>query len=281
MTNCFAHLITWINVPANSLGKFLLAPIGMLPGWLSNSIISAVAGVFLLIVFKYTSNQTAIGRVRDSIKANMLALKLFKDSLAVTLLAQGRIFKGAMLLLFHAIRPLLVMIVPVSLLLGQMGLWYQFRPLELGEEAVVTMKLNNETGSSLPKVKIESTPVAEITIGPIRVLSKREIHWRLRARENGSHRIVFQVGNQKIEKELAIGDGFMRVSPERPGWRWTDIMLYPREDPFSPDSIAQSIRIDYPERISRTSGANWWIIYFFVVSLIFALIFKPFLKVRI
>jgi len=281
MTNCFAHLITWINAPANALGKFLLAPIGMLPGWLSNTIISAVAGVFLLIVFKYTSNQTAIGRVRDSIKANMLALKLFKDSLAVTLQAQGRIFKGAMLLLVHAVRPLLVMIVPVSLLLGQMGLWYQLRPLELGEEAIVTMGLNNDIGSSLPKVEIESIPAVEITIGPVQVLSKREVNWKIRARESGYHRIIFQVANQKIEKELAVGSGFMRVSSARPGWHWTDIMLHPWECPFSPDSIVQSIRIDYPERISRTSGTNWWIIYFFVVSLIFAFIFKPFLKVRI
>jgi len=69
-----AQIIAWINVPANALGKFFLAPIGMLPGWLSNTIISAVAGVILLIVFKYTSNQSAIGRVRDNIKADMLAL---------------------------------------------------------------------------------------------------------------------------------------------------------------------------------------------------------------
>ncbi len=277
----FAQIIAWINTPTNALGKICLAPIGMLPGWLSNTIISAVAGIFLLIVFKYTSNQTAIGQVRDNIKANMLALKLFKDSLAVTFQAQGRIFKGALLLLVHAIRPLLVMIVPVCLLLGQMGLWYQSRPLQAGEEAVVTMKLNSEIDTPPPKVMIESVPAVEITIGPVRVLSKREVHWKIRARESGYHRIVFQVDNQQIEKELSIGEGFMRVSPERPGWKWTDILLYPWEKPFGLDSPVQSIRIDYPDRISRTSGTDWWIGYFFVVSLIFALIFKPVLKVRI
>ena len=124
--------------------------------------LSAVAGVGLLIIFKYTSNQSAIGRARDSIKANMLALKLFKDSILVTLQEQGRGFKGAMLLLVYAIRPLFVMIVPVCLVLGQMGLWYQFRPLLPNEEAIVTMKLNSEMNSPLPKVNIEPTPAVTI-----------------------------------------------------------------------------------------------------------------------
>jgi uncharacterized membrane protein (DUF106 family) len=279
--NLLAQIIAWLNAPANVLGDFLLAHVGVLPGWLSNTIISAVAGVFLLVIFKYTSNQSAIGRVRDSIKANMLALRLFKDSIAVTLQSQGRVFKGAGLLLVYAIKPLLVMIVPVCLLLGQMGLWYQFRPLQTNKGAIITMTLNNEVDLPLPKVNIEPAPELEIEIGPVQSISKREVHWKIKALENGYHNIVFQIENQKIEKELAVGNGFMRVSPERPGWNWADILLYPLEKPFGPDSLVQSIRIDYPDRISRTSGTDWWIGYFFVVSLVVALIFKPALKVRI
>ena len=277
----FAQIITWINVPINALARFLLAPIGVLPGWLSNTIISAVVGVVLLIIFKYTSNQRAIGRVRDDIKANMLALKLFKDSISVTLKAQGQVFAGAGLLLVHAIRPMLVMIVPVSLLLAQLGMWYQSRPLLPGEETVVTMKLSGNIDTPWPNVSIKSIPAADVETGPVRVFNRREICWKIKASEAGQHHITFQVGQQQIEKELAIGDGFMRVSAERPGWHWADILLHPWERPFGPDSLVQSISISYPERLSKTSGTNWWLIYFFVASLVFALIFKPFLKVRI
>lgn len=279
--NFFAQIITWINVPVNALAGPLLAPIGMLPGWLSNTIISAVVGVVLLVIFKYTSNQKAIGRVRDDIKAHVLALKLFKDSISVTLRAQGRVFSGSLRLLFHAILPMLVMIIPVSLLLGQMGLWYQYQPLQLGQESIITMKLNGNIGSLWPDVSLEPMPAAEVTMDQVRVLSKREICWKIKVRESGYHSIVFKVDEQTIKKELAIGDGFMRVSAQRPGLHFTDILLHPRERPFGPDSIVQSISIDYPDRISRTSGTDWWLIYFFVTSLVFAFIFKPFLKVRI
>ena len=68
--NLLAQIVVWINILTNALAGVLLAPVAILPGWLSNTIISAVVGVLLLIIFKYTSNQNAIGKVRDSIKAN-------------------------------------------------------------------------------------------------------------------------------------------------------------------------------------------------------------------
>jgi uncharacterized membrane protein (DUF106 family) len=279
--NFFAQLITWINAPVNALGRFLLEPIGVLPGWLSNTIISAFTGLLLLIIFKYTSNQRAIGRVRDDIKADMLALKLFKDSLLVTLQSQARLFKGALLLLLHSLQPMLVMIVPVILLLGQLALWYQHRPLRIGEEVVVTMQFSGEIDSALPKVEIDPAPASEVVLGPVRVFSGRRIYWKIRACENGLHSITFRVNEQPIEKQLAIGNGFMRVSVERPGWNWPDILRHPLEKPFSPDSLVRSISIDYPPRLSRTSGTDWWLIYFFIASMVFAMVFKPFLKVRI
>jgi len=277
----FAQIIIWVNVLMNAFGRFFLAPIAVLPGWLSNTIISAVTGLFLLVIFKYTSNQRAIGKIRDDIKAHMLALKLFRDSISVTLHAEVRIFKGAFLLLFHAIPPMLVMILPVSLLLAQMSLWYQSRPLLPGELAVMTVKLNDNVEGNWPTVNVEPTSAAEVTVGPVRVLSKGEICWEIKALENGKHHITLNVNRHQIEKDLAIGDGFMRVSSTRPALNWASILMNPAEKPFAPDSIVQSVTIDYPDRLSKTSGADWWLIYFFIASMVFAFISRPFLKVRI
>ena len=279
--NFLAHIITGINIATNAMGKFLLTPIGVLPGWLSNTIVSAVAGVVLLIIFKYTSNQSAIGRVRDGIKANMLALKLYKDSIAVTLQSQGRVLKGSCLFLFHAIVPILVMIVPVSLLLAQLALWYQFRPLLPTEKALVTMQFNDKIISPWPTLSIEATDAVEVAAGPVRVLSKGQVYWEIEACENGYHRIVFNVGDKQFEKELVIGGGFTRLSTKRPGWRWSDVFLHPKEKPFGSDSLVQSVSIDYPRRFPKIFGIDRWIIYFFVASMVFAFLFKPFLKVKL
>ena len=69
--------------------------IGVVPGWLSATAIAAVTGVLMLAVFKYTSNQGAIKRVRNDIDAHLLALKLFKDSASVALERRGAVSWGA------------------------------------------------------------------------------------------------------------------------------------------------------------------------------------------
>jgi len=45
MMSFLAHIVTWLNVPLNAAGKLLTAPVAAVPGWLSNTAISAVTGV--------------------------------------------------------------------------------------------------------------------------------------------------------------------------------------------------------------------------------------------
>src|SRR5262249_18970955 len=201
------QIVVWLNALANAVGRILLAPIAVLPGWLSATIVAAVTGVVLLVVFKYTSNQRAIKRVKDDIKANLLALKLFKDTTSVALRAQGQILVSAFRLLVFSVLPMLVMVVPVLLILRQLALWYQSRPLQVGEDAVLTVKLKDDQ-ASWPEVRLQPSDVVETEVGPVCVRAKREICWNIRARQSGYHRLVFHVGEHTGDKELAIGDGF-------------------------------------------------------------------------
>jgi hypothetical protein len=280
MMYALAQAAAWLSAASSFLGRFLLAFVGVMPGWLSATAIAAVTGVLLLGVFKYTSNQHAIKRVRDDINANLLALKLFKDSATVALKAQGRLLLAAGRLFVFAIVPMLVMALPVTLLLGQIALWYEARPLRVGEEAVITLKLGGKPESAWPQVGLAPTDVADVLLGPVRVRSKREVCWNVEAKKPGNHLLMFQVGDTTVAKEFAVGEGFMRVSVERPGWNWESILLNPWEEPFRPDGPVQSISIVYPERPSKTSGTFWWMIYWFVVSMVAAMCFKPALKVN-
>jgi hypothetical protein len=191
---------------------------------------------------------------------------------------------GAARLFVLALLPAAIMIVPVTLLLGQLSLWYQQRPLQVGEEAVVTMTLAGDIDDPLPDVRLEPTDALEKkkTFGPVRVLSKREVCWNVCAHENGRHRLVFDVGGQTVEKELAVGDGYMRVSARRPAWSWTDAVLYPGEPPFRPDSPVRSIEVEYPERSTwKLFGAEPGVVYWFVSSMVAALCFRRLLNVKV
>src|SRR5262249_7497589 len=157
---------------------------------------AVATGIVMLAIFKYTSNQRAIKRVRRGIRANLLTARLFRDSPAVGFRAQGRVLLGALRLLLLAIVPILVMIVPCVLLLAQMGLWYQAKPLPVGEETVVTMKLGGEVGSAMPLVELMPTEAVEDLSGPVRITSQREVCWNIRTREAGYHRLLFRVNGE-------------------------------------------------------------------------------------
>jgi hypothetical protein len=279
--DALTQVVVWLNAGAGALGGLLLAPIGVLPGWLAATLVAAVTGVLLLVVFKYTSHQRAIKAVRDDIKAHLLALKLFKDNTAVTFRAQGRLLAGAGKLFLLAIVPMLVMAIPVTLLLGQLSLWYQARPLRVNEEAVLTLKLNGGADDRWPDVRLEPNDAVQVTAGPVRVKSKRELCWEIKPRKEGLHRLVLLVDGQRVEKEIAVGGGFMRVSTKRPGWDAGEALLHPGEAPFGPDSPVRSVEIDYPERSSWLVGNVNWVVYWFVVSLVAALFFRRWLNVNV
>src|SRR5262249_55921314 len=159
-------------------------------------------------------------------------LKLFKDSARVTLRARGRLLAGAGRLFVLALVPTAVMALPVTLVLGQLSLWYRQRPLRVGEEAGVTLALNGGASAPFTDVRLLPTAAASTPVRPVRVFSRREVCWNIKTRESGYRRLVFQVGEQTFDKELTVGDGYLRVSARRPGWDWSEVLMHPAETPF-------------------------------------------------
>jgi hypothetical protein len=278
--DALVSLISGVNTATNAIGWLAFGWLGFVPAEVSITILSAVIGVLLLLLFKHTSNQKAIGRVRDAINADLLAIKLFRDSISVALASQARLFVGSLKLLVYSIVPMLIMIVPVSLILAQMGLWYQARPFGVGDAITVKLEIDRPFNNQTP-ITLESAPGVQTLVGPVRVYSKNEVYWKLKAVKRGEHRLVFRVGDGVYDKRLAVGDGLMRLSLKKPGAHFFDVLLYPLEKPFSRGSSVGAITLFYPDSDSIISGTNYWIVYFFVVSMVFAFLFKPVLKVRI
>ncbi len=275
------QLVMGLNRLANGLGAILFAPIGWLPGWLSAGLIGAVTGVLMLVVFKYTSNQQAIKRTRDQIRANLLALSLFRANLPVSLFCQWRLVGGALKLLCHSLVPMIVMTPPMLLLLAQMALWYQARPLLIGEESVVTVRFRSGASEAISSFQLVPSEATSVVTGPVRVPSKDIVCWNITPKTNGLHAMTFAVGSQSFEKELVVGAGYRPASLKRPSSDWSEVLLHPRESPFGADSTVQSIEVTYPERDSFIMGTNNWIVYWFLVSMIAAFAAKPFLNVNL
>ncbi len=266
-----------LNPISTVVGDAVYWALGALPAWASLTLVSIVAGIVMLLAFRYASNQDAIVRAKDDIKANLLALKLFRDELRVTFQAQVRILWAIVRLQRYILTPVVILLGPMMLGLAQMGIRHQWRPLHQGDQTLIHMTLDDESSDRL-EVTLEPHPGIVVEVGPI--AGDNDLVWRVRATEPGRHTLSFRVGDQTIEKELVVGTGFERVSAVRSGSAWATQLLHPAEPRLPSDLAVNGIAFAYPSVDSWISGANYWVIYLFVISMATALILKPLFKVR-
>ena len=278
MNKLCIELVSRINAVFAAAFGWIVGPLMRLPGWLSCAVLAGMTGLLILVIYKYTSNQKAILRIRNRIKANLLATRLYKDSLQVTLVAQWTLLKAGVALLVHSLIPLSIMLLPMTMILAQLQSWYGYEPLAPGEEAVVTIQLNSD--EFLSSVEIDSISGAHIVTGPVRIQSLDQVAWTIRADRAGRHKITFTVNEDKFEKSLTVDKSqYTQVSPHRPGPKITDVLLYPVEKPFKTDSTVQSVTINYPQRTWQAGITNSWLVDFFIMSCVLALLLKRVVRV--
>ncbi len=274
-------VLACLNPLCTKLGDLVYAILSPFPIWIGLTLLSVAAGLIALLAFRYTSNQTAIGRAKDDIKANLLALKLFKDELGVTFRCQLRLLWAIARLQRYMLFPFFVMLPPMLLLLAQMGIRHQWRPLQPGEQTNIELRLTDEAPTT------DTTPTEPITLQPnpglaeiVGVPGADRTVWRITAGSPGRHILQFHLGAESIEKELVVGTEFQRVSAIRTRHNWGAQLLHPAEPCLPADATVASIQILYPHVDSWIHGANWWLLSFFVISMATALIFKPLFNVR-
>lgn len=272
--------LSLLNPASTAAGDWVFGLFDGWPIWTGLFVLPLVAGQLMLIVFRYTSNQDAIGRIKDDMKADLLALKLYKDELRVTFLSQVRLLRSAARLQRYLLAPVAVMLVPMSLGLAQIGVRYQWRPLRVGERANVIMTVDGTVKPST--VQMDASPGLAVEAGPIAATMEDgvELIWRILGEAAGRYQLRFHVGKNVEKKEVVVDGRLARVGAERPGNSWTARLLHPTEAPLPAGSPVKSIRIDYPSRESIVYGADWWIVSFFVLAMAVALLLKPVFKVR-
>lgn len=243
--------------------------------------VSLVAGIVMLWIFGKVSNQDAIKDIRDTIRGNLIGVKLFQDDIGVLMGLQCTILKDTLKYMKHSMIPMFVMIGPVMLIMIQLNLYFSVRPLEPGETTVFKVRVQ-DASALRDGVTLEAPEGITIETPAVRIPSEREVAWRIRADVPGRYTMKVRYGDDVIEKDLVVGTGWASVSPLRTGTGIIDNLLYPGEDPLSPSQMIESISINYPELDILVFGfAINWIVLFFVLSVVFGFAFKGFFGVEI
>ena len=247
-------------------------------------LISIASGILMAWIFGFTSPQRRLTRAVDLGRAQVLAIKLFKDELGTILSSLVHLFRYTGLRLWYSVPPMLVMVIPFVLLLAQLARWYEYRPLVRGETAVVELQTTAKDWPKLGGVVVEPPPQISVETKPLRDDKRQSIFWRIRASQPVNETLRWRWGSDTVEKQITVVDNgnlFRPVNVRRPGPGWWDRLLNPGEPAFGDDSTVQGITIRHPERSTPLLGLDvpWWAT-FFIVSILAAMLVRPLLNVQ-
>ena len=242
--------------------------------------LSIVIGLLLVIVFRYTSDQKAIGRAKDRLKAHLLAVRLFQDQLPVVMRAYARILRGTGSYLRLAFTPFLIAILPITFLIIQMDRYVGFVPLRPAQTFLVEARVDDPAAAN--QVELQLPPELASSAPAVHIPSDKEVVWRLVAQREGQYDIHFAAAGQTVSKQVVVSPGLARVSPVRLQGKFWERMLTSGEPALAENSPIQSIAITYPPRVINFAWMEWnWIVLFFAVSLVAAFIFKSLLGIQV
>ena len=130
-------MINLINTVFNVIFSVLFLPLNRLSPIWGLTIFSLITGLLMIVIFKRVSNQEGIRRVKNHIKAHLLELRLYKDSAGLSLVAMKDIFISNGKYLGLALRPMLVLMIPVIIIIIQLAARFEYRTLSVGETTIV------------------------------------------------------------------------------------------------------------------------------------------------
>jgi hypothetical protein len=276
-----------LNVLSNSLAIASHAPaiaafnLSLLASPLAIVIaVSLVVGLLMVVLFGYTSDQKAIGIAKDQLKAHLLAVRLYRDQIPVVMGSYGKILRGTGRYLKLAFKPLLYVIIPITLLIAQIDRYLGATPIPPNTPFLLTVHTTG--GDALNDATLDLPPEVTITAPPVHVPSTNEIVWRLVGSKEGKYEVKIAAAGQAAAKVVCVGSDLPRISTVRLRGHFWERMFSSAEPALPENSPVESISINYPDRNIEVAGYGMnWIWLFFILSMIAGFIFKELLGIQI
>ena len=260
----------------------LLYPFRDIPPIVGLAVISVIIAVAMLFVFKWTSNQEELARVKRQMHAGIFEIRLFSDDPRAIFRAQSDILRHSLRYMRLTLAPMAWMLIPLLLVIIQLQYRYGYHGLEVGREAIVTVKFDADRTAGEPQpLELDAPSGVAVETPPVWIPSLNEAAWRIRAHQPGVYRLHFRLGDAELDKSVQVSSSVVRRSLVRPSGRLLSQVLYPVEPPL-PDGPIESIAVGYPEaEVSLLGWETHWLVVFFILTMIAAFALRGRFRVAI
>ncbi len=238
----------YLNRIINVICDLLFAPWNAESPWPSLIFGSLVVALIMVGLFHVSSNQQSLKLSRNRLIARTLELLLFRHDARVSLTACGRILAANFWYLAAFARPMAVALVPMMFLFVQFAAWFEYRPLKVGETALVEVELLQS--QSVVNTPVEAAVSDGLTLDGegVRIPQSNEVCWRIKTQQEGDGWIDITINGVTERKQCIVGEGMVKLSPRRTAADVWQQILYPVEPPIAGESPLVRIDVRYPPR---------------------------------
>lgn len=273
-----------INGILNSIFDIFLLPVARLNPWFGMIEISLFTAIFMLLIFRLTSNQKVVRQAKNDIKAHLLEMRLYGHDLKVQLKAQAAVLKANLRYMAANLKPLLVMVIPLVFILAQLNLRFDKKPIQPGETVIIKLKFFNNVDLSKKKLELVLPEGLNQTSPPVMIKDEYEVNWQVRALKKGDFTILINVNGEQVGKSVTVNDDhrIARVSARASSGSILSQILYPGEKSLPKKSSVRTIEVLYqPATLNFFGFAMHWLIAFLGLSILLGLTLKGLFKVEI
>jgi hypothetical protein len=135
------------------------------------------------------------------------------------------------------------------------------------------MGMSRDWNPNSPAPQLAPPPEVRVTGPPVRAIDVREVSWRIQPVSAVSGKLTFLVNGQPIGKTIEAGSR-QRFVPGRSVNSAIQTLWSPDEKRIASGQV-EWIEIRYPDASLPILGIQWnWLVWFFAVSLVAALLLK-------
>lgn len=240
-----------LNNTLNTGFRWLISPSWLHRPWPALLLVSFLASLLVLAVFRVASDQRSIRRRKDRMLARLLELLLFRHDPLVSLGSLGRVLAANGAYLALTVKPLVVSLPLIVVIMAQVSLWFGARPLRPGQSILVTARLPASLPVMEQSLTLNCSTNLALAASPVRVPSENAAYWQVTASRAGPGSIGVSVNGQVSRKSVSVGEGLAPVPVvRRQGHLWNQWMN-PGEAPLPAGNSVREISLDYPEGVLR------------------------------
>ena len=235
------------------------------------TVVSALVGMLFILAFPHVSSQDGIKAVKDKIKFNLLAIRLFQDDLGTVFRSTGKTLSWNFGYLGLNMLPMVVLAAPFMVVWFQLNALYAYQPLKAGSEQVVVVELHENVSPSAVEIpEVEGVSISH----RVNISDPQDprIILRVTPLVDGAHDLVFKNAGTEVVKTMEVGTEphrLARLTTATPLAKFAeakDPIVYFGDPVLPADSFLQTITIDYPVRpLGFMGGGEISIMIWFVV----------------